>query len=104
MSTAREKTLLTEFQIEEALTEIDGWEYKGNRLERTFKTKNFTTGVEFINEIVPKAEAANHHPDVFLSYPKVKIQLMTHELHGISNLDIELAQEINEIALAQGIP
>lgn len=97
------KTVLNEVQIEDALTEIDGWEFKGNRLERVIKTSSFVNGVELIKEITPAAEELNHHPDVFLAYSKVKVQLWTHEVNGITQLDVELAQRINEIALTQGI-
>jgi len=101
MPSARE--VLTEPQIEEALIQLDGWEYKGFRLERIYKTGSFVDGVDLIKEITEAAEAMNHHPDVFLSYPKVKIQLWTHDVNGITALDIELAAKINDLAANQGL-
>ena len=43
------------------------------------------------------AEAMNHHPEWSNVYSKVKIELTTHDLGGLSNKDIELAQAINEL-------
>ncbi len=103
MSPASEKVPLTEVEIEDALTEIDGWTFKGQVIERIFKTGNFNDGVALIGEIAKSADEMDHHPDVFLSYPKVKVHLMTHDVHGITKLDIELARKINELALSQGI-
>ncbi len=103
MSPASEKVPMSYVEIEDALTELDRWTYKGQVIERVFKTGNFSDGVALINEFAKTADEMNHHPDVFLSYPKVKVQLMTHEVHGITKRDIELARKINEIALSQGI-
>lgn len=100
MPSARE--VLTEPQIEEALISLDGWEYKGSRLERVYRTGNFMDGLDLVKEIAEAAEAMNHHPDVFLSFPRVKIQLWTHDVNGITSLDTELAGKINQIAFGQG--
>lgn len=103
MPAASEKVPLRPEAIEEALTEIDGWALKGQVIERIFKTGTFADGVALVVEIGTAADAANHHPDVFISYPKVKVQLITHEVGGVTKLDINLARKINEIALSQGI-
>lgn len=103
MSSGSQRVVLNEVQIEDALTELDGWEYKGNRLERTIKTGSFQNGVDLVLEIAPVANAMNHHPDIFLTYPRVKIQLWTHDVNGITKLDLELAGRINAIAVSQGL-
>lgn len=103
MPAASEKVPLSREAIEEALTEIDGWAHKGQVIERIFKTGNFSDGVALVNEIAVEADKANHHPDVFITFPKVKVQLMTHEVSGITKLDLALASKINAIALSQGI-
>ena len=103
MPAASEKVPLRPEAIEEALTEIDGWVLKGQVIERVFKTGTFADGVALVVEIGAAADAANHHPDVFLTFPKVKVQLITHEVGGVTKLDINLARKINEIALSQGI-
>ena len=39
----------------------------------------------------------NHHPEWFNIYNKVKIELTTHDVNGISNFDFKLAKIINDI-------
>ena len=103
MSPQRERKVLNEVQIEDALTELEGWEYKVGRFERVFKTGNFMDGLEFVQQIAEAAEKLGHHPDVTLTYPKTKVQLVTHDVNGITDLDTKLAAQINEIAISLGI-
>jgi 4a-hydroxytetrahydrobiopterin dehydratase len=44
-----------------------------------------------------QAEKMNHHPEWFNVYNKVNIDLVTHDLNGISNYDMKLADAINKI-------
>lgn len=99
----RERVVLSPVQIEEALTDLDGWELKGGKIERSFKTGSFLNGLELVQEIAKVAEEMKHHPDVMLTYPKVKILLMTHDVNGITQLDVKLAAAINKIADQQGV-
>ncbi len=103
MSPHRERKVLNEVQIEDALTELEGWEYKVGRLERSFKTGTFMDGLEFVQKIAEVAEGMGHHPDVTLTYPKTKIQLVTHDVNGLTDLDTKLAAKINETAISLGI-
>lgn len=99
----RERVVLSPVQVEEALTDLEGWELKAGKIERVFKTGSFINGLELIQDIAKAAEELKHHPDVLLTYPKVKIHLMTHDVNGITALDVKLAAAINKIADQQGI-
>lgn len=103
MSPARGKEILDAIQLEDALADLHDWELKTGKIERTFHTKNFMAGLDFIQLLAPLAEEANHHPDVILTFPKVKVQLVTHDVGGITNLDIDLAKRINDLADTEGI-
>ena len=100
---SQEKTPLTDVEIEDALTELDGWILKAQSIERVYKTGTFNAGLALVTEIAKAADEVNHHPDVFLTYPKVKIQLITHDVGGVTQLDLDMAKTINEIALNQGV-
>jgi 4a-hydroxytetrahydrobiopterin dehydratase len=100
---AREKTPLNDTEIEDALTELEGWICKAQTLERVYKTGNFNDGLALVNAIAEAADEANHHPDIFLSFPKVKVQLITHDVGTITQLDVDMAKKVNEIALSQGV-
>ena len=44
------------------------------------------------------AESMNHHPEWSNVYNKVVVDLVTHSISGISNLDLELAQKMESLA------
>ena len=74
------------------------WNTENNKWVKEFEFKNFVQAVEFVNKIVPLAERANHHPDIFIhSYKKVKIELLTHSEGKITQKDYDLAKEIDQI-------
>lgn len=67
-----------------------------HHLEREFLFKNFQEALEFTNKIGEIAEQENHHPDIFLSYGKVKVQLWTHKIDGLSESDFILAAKYDK--------
>ena len=74
------------------------WTTENNKLIKEFEFANFVKAVEFVNKIVPLAEKADHHPDIFIhSYKKVRIELITHSKGKITNKDFSLANEIDGI-------
>lgn len=74
------------------------WKTENNKLIKEFDLGNFVKAVEFVNKIVPLAENADHHPDIFIhSYKKVRIELMTHSEGKITDKDYNLAKEIDKI-------
>ncbi len=90
---------LAEAQINEFLATLPGWrlvERAGRpRIEKVYKTGNFAAGVKLLNRLAPIAEELNHHPDVLLTYPTVKVEITTHDAGGITEKDFELARRID---------
>ncbi|MBI5154435.1 4a-hydroxytetrahydrobiopterin dehydratase [Candidatus Poribacteria bacterium] len=103
MSTAREKDVLNLVEIEEALTELDGWEYNQGKLTKTYTLGGFSEGVDFLAEVSKAADEINHHPDVLLTFKKLKFSLWTHRFDGITRLDTTLAGRINQIGFQNGM-
>jgi len=61
--------------------------------------KGFVGAVEFVQKIVPTAEAMDHHPDVrIFSYKRVEISISTHSAGGLTEKDFELARKIDGAA------
>ncbi len=89
--------LLTKDQISNFSKESLSWSVAGNKLERSFNFKSFIEAFSFMTRVALIAESLNHHPDWTNSYSEVKIKLTSHDLGGLSNLDLELAKKINEI-------
>ena len=70
----------------------------GKTIYREFVMKNFMAAINLINQIAKIAEAENHHPDIHLeSYRKLKIELSTHAIGGLSENDFIEAAKINEL-------
>ncbi len=73
------------------------WQEENGRLVREFGFKNFVEAMEFANKLVPIAEKTEYHPDIHISYNKVVLELVTHEENKITEKDISLAEEINNL-------
>ena len=80
------------------------WRKLAQALHARFLTGDFATGLRFVTAVSEAAEAANHHPDVTLSYPHVDLALMSHDAGALTQRDIDLARRISEIAQEQGVP
>jgi len=88
---------LTDEQIDAKLRETTGWVREGTEMARQFQFKDFAEAMRFVNQVGGLAEAANHHPEIFISWNKVKLSLTTHSEGGLTNKDFTLARQINQI-------
>lgn len=84
--------------------DLRDWAPVAGVLRARFLTKGFATGVDLVTAVGEAAEAANHHPDVTLTWPFVDVTLTTHdEGNVITELDVELARQISALAAERGI-
>ncbi len=67
-------------------------------IRRTFRFKNFREAWGFMSQAALVAEKLDHHPEWANVYGKVEVTLTTHSAHGVTALDIKLAQKMDEIA------
>ena len=88
---------LTDVEVKERLKEAQGWTLRGGKLRRAFECKDFVAAFGNMTRVALVAEAMNHHPEWFNVWNKVVIDLNTHSVDGISELDFKLAGKINEI-------
>lgn len=88
--------LLTENEIKEGLSNLDGWGQDGDQIVKQFKFKNFVESMGFVTQVAILSERVDHHPDILIQYSKVGITLSTHSEGGITEKDINLAKEIEE--------
>ncbi|HET6939227.1 MAG TPA: 4a-hydroxytetrahydrobiopterin dehydratase [Nocardioides sp.] len=89
----------------EAMAEegLDDWRFFLLRLHARFRTGSFVKGLELVTRITEAAEAANHHPDVVLTYPQVDVDLSSHDVGGVTSRDLDLARTISRIAAELGV-
>ncbi|MEH2422473.1 MAG: 4a-hydroxytetrahydrobiopterin dehydratase [Nostoc sp.] len=89
--------LLTEAEIQESAKVLSGWTVEDSKVQITRTFKDFIQAIEFVNKLVEPAESAGHHPDIEISYNKVKITLTTHDAGGLTQTDFDVAQAISQI-------
>jgi 4a-hydroxytetrahydrobiopterin dehydratase len=85
---------------DEILSKINpNWQLSENKdlLSRRFELNNFVEALDLVNKIGELAEAEQHHPDINLGWGYVEIYLSTHDIGGISEKDLILAQEIDKL-------
>ncbi len=89
------KAKLTDKELTEAIVKLPEWKVVDGKLNRAFKFDSFVDAFTFMTKVAFAAEKMDHHPEFFNVYNRVVIDLATHDVDGISNLDVELAKKID---------
>lgn len=89
-------TVLTSTQVDDRAPR--GWCEVDGMLRTRLRTAGYTEAVELVTRIAAAADEADHHPDVDLRYNWVGLRLVSHDVGGLTERDIELAGEISRIA------
>jgi 4a-hydroxytetrahydrobiopterin dehydratase len=89
--------LLSDPEIEQKLGEADGWSRDGDAITKTFENDDFVGSVKFVDSLVEPAEDMGHHPDLELSWDKVKVSITNHAEGGLTANDFELAKRIDAL-------
>jgi 4a-hydroxytetrahydrobiopterin dehydratase len=89
---------LSETEIGKQLSELVGWRIENGKLHKTIEFATFVQAFGFMTQVAIEAEKMNHHPEWHNVYNKVTIDLVTHDIGGISNYDFRLARAIDAIA------
>jgi 4a-hydroxytetrahydrobiopterin dehydratase len=91
-------TLLGNEEIEAKLSELDGWERRGEAIAKDFGRGDFVGSVKFVDALVAPAEEMGHHPDLEISWDTVTVTLSSHSEGGLTAADFELATKIDALA------
>ena len=83
--------------LREMVNESKGWGDSKQKLERTFKFKDFNGSIDFVNKVAKIAETQNHHPDIKINYNKVKVSITDHEKGGVSKKCHKLVKSIDDM-------
>ncbi len=85
--------------IENSIKELNGWHKVDGRdaITKSFQFNDFNAAWHFMSAIAIYAEEINHHPEWYNVYNKVDVTLNTHDVDGLSDLDIKMAQKMDEI-------
>ena len=96
------------FTVEQSLAllpQVPGWELADkvtsaritHILTRQFKFKDFVAAMDFVNRVAGLAESEGHHPDIYISWNRVRLELTTHSIKGLSENDFIMAAKVNEM-------
>lgn len=94
---------MSEGEVMEALEQInegleEPWSLRTDKLHKLFVFDDFVAAFGFMTQAAIQAEKMNHHPEWSNVYRQVAINLVTHEAGGITRLDFELAEKLEEVA------
>ena len=89
---------LTDQEIESRLAGLSGWAVESNALARTYTFATFPDAIAFVTRLAFEAEAADHHPDLTVSYRRVRVVWSTHSAGGITDKDFAGAAQSDMIA------
>lgn len=92
--------VLTEEEITRQLEQLPAWERPAETVEirATYTFDDFAGSLRFVNAVGALAEAMDHHPDIDIRWNKVTLTLSTHSEGGLTQKDVELAQQIDREA------
>ena len=75
-----------------------GWQVvKEHHLEKEYPFKDFREALEFTNKVGELAEAQGHHPDIYLTWGKVRLTIWTHKIDGLTESDFVLAAKADQL-------
>ena len=89
--------LLSPQEREDLRTSLTQWQVGDERLKRQWQFSDFSEAFAFMTRVALLAESMQHHPNWSNVYNRVTIELTTHDLGGLSNLDAELARSIDAL-------
>jgi pterin-4a-carbinolamine dehydratase len=93
---------ITEQQFQQS-DGVGDWRALASGASAWFAVPSHAAGAELVCRIGELADAAHHHPDVDLRGTGVHVRVMTHELSGLSERDVELADGISRAARDLGL-
>ncbi len=89
---------LSRSEAEQRVKGLDGWTLEGETLRKQYTFADFPAAVEFVNRLVPEAEAADHHPDILINYKRVTLTYSTHSEGGLTVKDFAGAATADRLA------
>jgi 4a-hydroxytetrahydrobiopterin dehydratase len=78
---------LSASDVDQRMKDLRGWALQGGEIVKQYTFKGFPEAIAFVNRLAPEAEAADHHPDILISYKRVTLTFSTHSEGGLTEKD-----------------
>jgi 4a-hydroxytetrahydrobiopterin dehydratase len=89
---------LSDQQVKQLLERLDQWSVSQDQhLVRTFPCKNFREALDLANRTGAIADAEGHHPDLLVSWGKLRVEIWTHKTDSLTENDFILAAKIDRL-------
>jgi 4a-hydroxytetrahydrobiopterin dehydratase len=79
------------------MEQLDGWSFEQGHLAKSYAFGDFKGALEFVNRIGTIAEEQAHHPDIYMTWGKVSVEIWTHKIDGLTESDFILAAKFDEV-------
>jgi 4a-hydroxytetrahydrobiopterin dehydratase len=89
---------LSRTEAQERLKTLTGWTLEGDAIRKQFTFAGFPEAVAFVDRLAPKAQAADHHPDILINYKRVTLTYSTHSEGGLTAKDFDGAAMADKLA------
>ena len=89
---------LTAEQFGPLLSQLDGWDVLDNHhLSKSYTFPDFAVALAFVNRVGGQAEEQGHHPDICLAWGKVRLDIWTHKIDGLTESDFIFAARCDRV-------
>lgn len=89
---------LAQDRVNELLQQVPGWGLNAaEHLERAYEFPDFSEALAFVNRVGAMAEGQGHHPDLFLAWGKVRVEIWTHKINGLTESDFIFAAKVDTL-------
>jgi 4a-hydroxytetrahydrobiopterin dehydratase len=89
---------LSHAEAEQRIKSLKGWTLDGEAIRKQYTFKDFLEAIAFVNRLAPEAQAADHHPDILISYKRVTLTYSTHSEGGLTVKDFAGAATADRLA------
>jgi 4a-hydroxytetrahydrobiopterin dehydratase len=79
------------------MEQLDGWSFEQGHLAKSYAFADFKGALDFVNRIGAISEEQGHHPDIYMTWGKVSVEIWTHKIDGLTESDFILAAKFDEV-------
>jgi 4a-hydroxytetrahydrobiopterin dehydratase len=89
---------LSHADVDQRMKSLSGWSLQGDEIRKQYTFKDFPEAIAFVDRLAPNAQAADHHPDILISYKRVTLTYSTHSEGGLTDKDFAGAAMADTLA------
>lgn len=92
-------------EIQKLMVQLEEWyAVEEHHLNKTYRFRNFAEALAFVNRVGNLAEQQGHHPDLYLAWGRVRVEIWTHKIDGLTESDFIFAAKCDRALLQKTGP